>query len=153
MLCIVNSASGYKTQPGAKAVRVGEVVELNDALAADGVQRGLLIADDAGADEPNPYLTDEHRETLAKYKAKQAESNKADAPRATVGRLDGQPMIRSDDGLFHGDPVYLTDEQRAALPQTLVVESDDATEPAAEGVQLPNGDGSESMPPARRKPR
>lgn len=38
-------------------------------------------------------------------------------PRASVTRLDGEPLQRGPDGLIHGDPLNLTDEQRARMPK------------------------------------
>lgn len=35
---------------------------------------------------------------------------------ATVTRIDGQPIVCDADGLIHGEPLNLTDEERAALP-------------------------------------
>ena len=35
---------------------------------------------------------------------------------AKVTRLDGKPLERGEDGLVHGEPLNLTDEERAKLP-------------------------------------
>lgn len=34
-----------------------------------------------------------------------------------VTRIDGKPLERGEDGLIHGEPLILTDEERARLPR------------------------------------
>lgn len=43
---------------------------------------------------------------------------------ATVTRLDGKPLERGEDGLIHGEPLKLTDEERANLPLLEPADSD-----------------------------
>ena len=67
-LYIVNVSTGWRLQENAPAVPCGEVVDLLPEVAADGVAKSWLIAED----DPK-YLTDEHRATLAVYREKYPE--------------------------------------------------------------------------------
>jgi hypothetical protein len=52
----------------------------------------------------------------AEFAQKMRAEGKA-APRAAVTNLDGSPVARDADGGISGEPLNLTDEERAALPR------------------------------------
>ena len=51
----------------------------------------------------------------AEFAQRMRDEGKA-APRVTVTNLDGSPVKRRDDGTIEGEPLNISDEERAALP-------------------------------------
>lgn len=68
----------------------------------------------------------------AEFAQKMRDEGKA-FPRVTVTNLDGTPVARDADGTIAGEPLNLTDEERAALPRLDPNPSND-TSNYAEGV-------------------
>jgi hypothetical protein len=65
----------------------------------------------------------------------------AQQAKGKVSRLDSKPIERGEDGLVHGDPLNISDEERAALPPL---------EPAGDA---PNELATGSAPPRKRRGR
>ena len=95
-LYIVNSSTGYKTQPHAAAVPCGEVVELHESIGDPLVDAGLLIAD-----YPNAYQTDEHRAKLRGY----CKEKRPESPERKSAPVKPQPS---------GFDITLTDAEKPA---------------------------------------
>lgn len=83
---IVNVSTGWKSQPGVAAVPPGEVVEIDESAAREGVEKGYLIAE---TDEK--YLTVEHRKALDRHAA--AKPDEKPAKRAAPPKAEANPIV------------------------------------------------------------
>jgi hypothetical protein len=107
-----------------------------EVMASDGraVQR-VVLHESALGSKALPAMGDEV--TLDIVTTRTA----AEIEAAQVARLDGQPLVRGADGLVHGEPLNLTDAERAAMSKL---------EPSALGA--PNVRGAAGVTERRRKP-
>lgn len=107
-----------KSAPLARLVRLRNVStgEILERWPADA--RGMLLSKEfVAADAPRTAGELEREAAKAAVASESAASSGGDvAVTASVERLDGKPLERGPDGLIHGEPLNLTDEERAKLP-------------------------------------